>query len=37
MRVPYGLTVNMTVNVAESALDAISINELEVSLMIEWE
>ena len=31
------LTVNLTVKIAESALEAILVNDLEGPLMIEWE
>jgi hypothetical protein len=37
MLMPYRLTVNLTVKFAESAVDAIQVNDLEGPLMIEWE
>jgi hypothetical protein len=37
MLMPYRLTVNLTVKIAESGLGAIQDNDLEGQLMIEWE
>ena len=37
MLMPYRLTVNLTVKIAESAVDAIQVNDLEGPLMTEWE
>jgi len=37
MLMPGRLTVNLTVKIADAACDAIRINDLESSLMIEWE
>jgi hypothetical protein len=37
MLAPGTLTVNVTVKVFEAAASTLQINNLEVSLMIEWE